>query len=959
MDYRIILLWVAVVGGCDGSGGQSADPSADVEVGDAAIEDAATEDAGPVDTLCTGSWRPAENGVTCEPPALRADCPPGSFALPDGTCSEVWACPEGWSRIVDAPADRPRLDIGCQPPPLREACPAGSFPLPDGTCTPVWACPEGWTRPVDAPPQDEDGNPTRARLDLGCEPDYNICTATKIPLAGGGCDDLGLADCGEDPWGGHDWPAGTRYVAADAPAEGADGTREHPYPTISEALAAAGDGGTVAVAAGDYAEPLTLPSNVRLGGRCADQVHLIGGLTIPEAGEVHVHDLSIDGADQRHAISLPAGAIRGERLHMTGATEAVVNVTGTGNATLEAVRVGPTEALGVRVMSGGTLECTRCLVDQATVVGMNFIQGGRGTLRQVVVRNTQPRASSGKLGQGLVVQNGAEVTLTDGLIEANHFLGVMVEGAGARLQAQRVVVQDTRPQRNDQLFGSGLSVGAGAQLTLTDVWVSANHAVGLYVNGGAVAAERLVVRDTRPRANDQGSGGGIFVVDGQVACTDVLVTANHTFGVATFGPNARLEAHRLVVLDTRPQANDDTDGHGLDTGLEAQIVLTDGLLSANRRSALILGEGATVEARRLTFSDTRSRASDQRGGFGVVAYPGGRLMLFDSALVNNRAIGLSVSGGVVEAERLTVRATRGQALNDLGGLGMDVVEGGHLTLTDALIEANQDVGLLIGEEGTQVEATRLVVRDNQNRGLHVQADARLTLHQALFQANREVGLIAREDATVEAQQVVVRDTRPHQAHGAGLVVQEHARLILTAALLATNEAVGLLVAGADTQAEAHNVVIRDTRPLAEASVGLQVRDEALLEATDLLVLANHHLGLGLTTGARATLTRAVVAETLAGTPGLGDGLGVLSDAHLTATDFILRDHPRHGLLLVDAEAELTSGLITGNTTGLAVRGSLTATRVVSLNNEVDEARCESEMACFEPPPAIEALPPLE
>lgn len=173
-----------------------------------------------------------DGGVGCEPPPLRVDCPPGSFAVPTGECTQVWECPEGWHR--------------CAPPPLPEDCPAGRFVLPDGTCSERWLCPENWRQIEDEPPVGDDGEPLRPRVDIGCEPIYDDCPEGLLARPGGGCDDFASDDCGAGPWGDHDWPGGTLYVAAGASPEGVDGSREHPYPTVVEAVAAAEPGATVA-----------------------------------------------------------------------------------------------------------------------------------------------------------------------------------------------------------------------------------------------------------------------------------------------------------------------------------------------------------------------------------------------------------------------------------------------------------------------------------------------------------------------------------------------------------------------------------------------------------------------------------------------------------------------------------------------------------------------------------------
>ena len=48
------------------------------------------------------------------------------------------------------------------------------------------------------------------------------------------------------------WPAADWYVDDDAAAAGADGSREHPYPTIQQAVKAASANQTIYVAEGVY-----------------------------------------------------------------------------------------------------------------------------------------------------------------------------------------------------------------------------------------------------------------------------------------------------------------------------------------------------------------------------------------------------------------------------------------------------------------------------------------------------------------------------------------------------------------------------------------------------------------------------------------------------------------------------------------------------------------------------------
>ena len=57
------------------------------------------------------------------------------------------------------------------------------------------------------------------------------------------------------------WPAADWYVDDDAAAAGADGSREHPYPTIQQAVEAASANQTIYVAEGVYTNEGTMGSD--------------------------------------------------------------------------------------------------------------------------------------------------------------------------------------------------------------------------------------------------------------------------------------------------------------------------------------------------------------------------------------------------------------------------------------------------------------------------------------------------------------------------------------------------------------------------------------------------------------------------------------------------------------------------------------------------------------------------
>ncbi len=696
-------------------------------------------------------------------------------------------CPDGWRRMDSG--------IGCEPPPLREDCPPGSFAVPTGACTQVWECPEGWHRIEDVPPTDADGEPLRPRLDIGCEPVYDACPEGQLALTGGGCDDLGLNDCGADPWGDHDWPADTLYVAADAAAEGADGSREHPYPTAIQAVEAAAPGGTVALGAGNYEAPLSLDRDLRLGGRCAAQV-TVGAISVVADASVDHEDLTVDGADNPEALVTSQGTLRAGRLHFVGGTEAVVRLKG-GAVELDRVRVGPSAGNGIAVING-ELVCDRCLVWRTFVAGAYIVGPGTAELSRTAIHDTQPRAGSGEDGVGITVWVG-RLVLADVVLAGNREFGLHIVGGTSEVVGTRVVVRDTQPRAKDQASGVGVGV-YGGRLVLTDAVLARNRTDGLDVKA-EFQGTRVVVRDTKPTASDGELGRGVHA-RGRLVLTDVLLAANREVGLYMKRETSEVDGTRVVVRDTRLRVGDQGPGAGVEVRGGA-LTFTDAVLAANKGLGLsVHGEAAEVEGARVVVRDM--------GREGVRVARGGRLALTDAVLSSNRYSGLSVvdEASEVEAARVVARDTRGRASARTHGLGVIVHDGARLALADAVLAGNRAAGLFVSGEGTKVEGARVVVRDTQpqandqrfGRGVNVQGSGHLVLFDAALVANHEVGLLVHGDATeVQGERVVVRDTVPGVSDddgGWGVDVTSGGRLVFTDVALGGNREFGVVLRGA-------------------------------------------------------------------------------------------------------------------------------------------------------------------
>jgi hypothetical protein len=285
--------------------------------------------------------------------------------------------------------------------------------------------------------------------------------------------------------------------------------------------------------------------------------------------------------------------------------------------------------------------------------------------------------------------------------------------------AEGLKVVGTRPHPVDRTRGRGVQAGEGATLTLRGAWLRENRDIGLFALGAgtAIEAEGLWVENTQPDASDQADGLGIQVQEGAtLTLRDVVLRNNHTVGLIAVSAGTTVEATGLLVEGTQPQANNQTAGWGIGIRRGATLTLTGATLRNNHDIGLIaLNAGTAVTATGLLVESTQPQASDQTDGRGVEVSDGGFLTLTGATLRNNHQFGLFASGAgtTVEATGLLVESTQPQASDQTAGRGIDVRRGATLTLTGATLRNNHVVGLIALDVGTAVTATGLLVEGTQ------------------------------------------------------------------------------------------------------------------------------------------------------------------------------------------------------------------------------------------------------
>jgi len=801
------------------------------------------------------------------------------------------------------------------------------------------------------------------------------CAAGTIPVAGGGCLSLDHADCGDTIWGPRPWPDRTLYVDAGAPDDGADGTSESPYPSVTDALAAAGPGVTVALAGGRHSGSLELPDGVTLAGRCAAEVVLAGSVIKAGDGESTVRDLTIEKRRDDVGIDLLAGTLTVERVAVFDDFAFSVSVDA-GRVVARQLHIdAPAALLLLNVTSGGALECERCLVETETGRALAVVgPGSSAALAESALLGLAPDASDDLVA---TVSAGASLTLTDVLLRSAYGTGLFVTDPGSELSATRFVVEGLAPAVGSP--GRAIGVASGGRLTWTDGWIGGALRVGLRASGaledhgqpGRAEVSRLTVAcasdaETGPdgsRGVQAHNGGQLTLTDAAVVgCTRIGlealaaesnlaatrtrvargrgVAAKATFGavlelhdsvvadnlglaVGAASAETRVVAQRVAIRDTTPGPS--MVGFAAAGGVQIQdgasLQLLDVRIAASHEFGLVLLDpGTTADARRLEIVETAPRPGADEYGIGLGVYTGARVALVDATLRDNHSHGAVVDGegSRLRATGLLVEGTRFATEARRFGRGVAVQAGARLLLTDGRLQGNEELGLVAAGAGTEAELTRLQV-DGGGSGVVVVQGASVSWDGGRVEQAGGVGLyLGPSGSDLVASRLTVADTQAGAlGGGAGLVVYGPASFVLDDVRVERSRVLGAAFAKA-AAGDARRLVVADTRSDADsgyAGRGVVVQSGALVALADARIERNHEAGLSVRGQAtRVVAARLSVHETAptALDGTRGYGVALFEGARAELTDAELNGNAELGLLVVNtSQADLTGAGIYG------------------------------------------------
>lgn len=492
------------------------------------------------------------------------------------------------------------------------------------------------------------------------------------------------------------------HVSPGSDPRDADGSRDHPYPTIHAGIEAAREGDVVFLLPGEYPapdRPLEGPADLLGSGPAASR--LLGPVEFAGDG-LRLRDVSLLGGE-------PAATITGE-------------------VTLEGVRVEGAIATGLAVEGSARLREVHITGIQPTQE-VPFPAGVRVADGRLdwAGGGASDTASSG------IYAVGGTVALTDLEFARLDGFGVYADMATVEMSGIRVeealaagirVVEcqsDLRDLRIDATVydEGGLNTGNGLDLVSGEATV-----VGIETHGAALTGIRAT---NAARATIEGAVVHDAGVDGLSVQAESVVTVN--------GAEIRDTGSTGVVV------------------IDAQLTLRDALVVGHRRQGMLSGREGRLIAERVVVEDGETRGVSILAGTATFEDLTVRRAADVALSVSDASAPVTVEGGLFEDNASTGVAVTGREPVSLVGVtirgtrrGPDgLADGVHVyrgsaSLRDTRLEGNSATGLLVEGGSVQMSGGGLV--DNEEPGaVLIESEAESAFEGVLASGNRGSGFL--------------------------------------------------------------------------------------------------------------------------------------------------------------------------------------------------------------------------
>nr|WP_202446831.1 right-handed parallel beta-helix repeat-containing protein [Streptomyces sp. SID5468] len=469
-------------------------------------------------------------------------------------------------------------------------------------------------------------------------------------------------------------------------------TQSGTYRTVSQALAAAGDGALIAIAPGTYAESVTVTRAVTLtadGDPGSVELRApVGSAVVVDAEAVQLSGLTLAGSDQNAAVvDVRRGQAALDGCTLTGEAWAGVIAWQQGQLALRDCRVTNPRGAGIVVTAATANTMERTTVTDLGSSAVVVAENGRLTVRDSTLERVH--------GNGICVNGQGQITVESTTVSGSEKPALVVEQQ-AKAELLRVTVNGSA-NLDAYLTSSGLT-------TLTDCSLSGSGGQAVHVSGGAgplltgcaltsAASNALhITGGSKPRLENceiTDTPLAVLIDDGSQAAFQRLRVQGAGQAAVQIGGGATAEFRELSVAD---------GSGGLKASGQARLDLRDCDLDTGRATGVELNDGATAALEGVRLRTT---------GDWSIAVSGGARAQLTSSTVADAGVLVGTDGEAV---------LRDTDLSGAGGDGIRVLGGGSLTATGCRIHDAKAHGVNV-QASARADLTECAVFDNVGDGI--------------------------------------------------------------------------------------------------------------------------------------------------------------------------------------------------------------------------------------------------
>ena len=595
--------------------------------------------------------------------------------------------------------------------------------------------------------------------------------------------------CPEGDWA-EALPEGSSVVYVRPGAQGGSGSRDEPFGTIVEALAAAEPAAVIALAKGTYDEAVVVESPVTLWGACVRET-IVGSSTPDEtaptlrlgAGAVAVGNLTVAGERTGIEVTRDDGVVQIESVQVRDVSGSGIVVRELSSLEARDLVVRDVAAVSeddgaVVVRPGASAELDRAMLERDAWAGL-VVEGGRLGARDLGVVDVRPLQDDGGstyLGECVRAWGGAQVELERAAFARGGSHCLMASQTGTRLVARDVSISEPGPYR-DSYWGGSVGIGAnhGAEVDVTRGTIErANEGVTVYQS--PLRLSDLIVTDAswgiwvgfpgdpaepaqfiERLAIVRGTFGGLGAWGGRSTIADMTIrdcgAGAWLSSVATLdrvrmervidvGLFARSPYADVVARDITVEFADVEGAEGTGIGF------ADGARGSVERAVITAGGAAPLWARStngvIELSDIVVRGAHDRQhhrwGFGLIALLNAQVRLRRAVIAEIPGVSIQIwGGGVLTAEDVVVQDT----------LEAECV-------VDTCPTAGAGMGVMAADDGSAIDLTRFRIERSALCGVQVADGAGLDLHQGVISTSPIGANVQSEDFDLRRLQDQVR-----------------------------------------------------------------------------------------------------------------------------------------------------------------------------------------------------------